>query len=123
RLRQLFVTGEISVALILLTGSGLLIRSFHRLETVSPGFDSQNLLTVKVCLPSQQYRKDPQVLAFFAELLQRVNSLPGVESASATSWAPFTGSGAGTSFTIEGHPAAPAGENPNVEVRVIEPGY
>jgi putative ABC transport system permease protein len=123
RLRYLFVTAEISIALILLIGSGLLIRSFHRLETVSPGFDSQNLLTARIGLPSQQYSKDPQVLAFFDELLQRVNSLPGVESASANSWPPFTGSGAGTSFTIEGHPAAPAGENPNIEVRVVEPGF
>ncbi|MGA8142319.1 MAG: ABC transporter permease [Candidatus Acidiferrales bacterium] len=123
RLRSLLVIGEISLALILLAGSGLLIKSFLRLEAVSPGFDAQNLLTVKVDLPSHRYSKDPEVTAFFAELLQRVKTLPGVESASANSSLPFTGAGSGTSFTIEGRPVALAGENLLTEVCVIKPDY
>lgn len=104
RARNLFVIGEIGLALVLLTGSGLLIKSFLRLLNVSPGFDPRNLLTLKADLPSPRYSKDPEVIAFFPDLLQRIKALPGVESASAGSSLPFTGIGSGTSLTIEGVP-------------------
>ena len=123
RLRSLFVIGEIGLALVLLTGSGLLLQSFVRLLAVSPGFDPHNLLTVKIDLPSHPYAKDEQATAFFAELLERVRVLSGVESASANSSLPFTGIGSGTGFTVEGRPVAPAGEKLTTEVRVIEPDY
>ncbi len=122
RARNFFVIGEIGLALVLLTGSGLLVKSFLRLLNVSPGFDPHNLLMLKVDLPSTRYSKDPEVIAFFADLLQRIKALPGVESASASSSLPFTGIGSGTSFTIEGRPASPGNEL-NTEVRVVEPDY
>jgi putative ABC transport system permease protein len=120
--RNFFVIGEIGLALVLLTGSSLLVKSFLRLLNVGPGFDPHNLLTLKVDLPSSRYSKDPEVIAFFADLLQRIKQLPGVESASASSSLPFTGIGSGTSFTIEGRPASP--ENAlSTDVRVVEPDY
>jgi putative ABC transport system permease protein len=122
RARNFFVIGEIGLALVLLTGSGLLVKSFLRLLNVGPGFDPHNLLTLKVDLPSTRYSKDPEVIAFFPDLLQRIKALPGVESASASSSLPFTGIGAGTSFTIEGRPASPGNEL-STDVRVIEPDY
>jgi len=122
RARNFSVIGEIGLALVLLTGSGLMVKSFIRLLNVSPGFDPNNLLTLKVDLPSTRYSKDPDVIAFFADLLQRIKALPGVESASASSSLPFTGIGSGTSFTIEGRPAS-LGNELNTEVRVIEPNY
>jgi putative ABC transport system permease protein len=122
RARDFFVIGEIGLALVLLTGSGLLIKSFLRLLNVAPGFDPHNLLTLKVDLPSARRSKDPEVIAFFADVLQRIKALPGVESASACSSLPFTGIGSGTSFTIQGRPASPENEL-STDVRVIEPDY
>jgi putative ABC transport system permease protein len=122
RVRNIFVMCEIGLALVLLTGSGLLVKSFLRLLAVPPGFDPHNLLTLKVDLPSSRYSKDPEVISFFADLLQRLKVLPGVESASASSSLPFTGLGSGTSFTIEGRPASPGNEL-MTDVRVIEPDY
>jgi putative ABC transport system permease protein len=122
RARSFLVIGEIGLALVLLTGSGLLVKSFLRLLNVAPGFDPHNLLTFKVDLPSARYSKDPEVIAFFADLLQRIKALPGVESASASSSLPFTGIGSGTSFTIEGRPAS-RGNELSTDVRVIEPDY
>jgi putative ABC transport system permease protein len=122
RARDFFVIGEISLALVLLTGSGLLVKSFLRLLNVAPGFDPHNLLTLKVDLPSARHSKDPEVIAFFADVLQRIEALPGVESASACSSLPFTGIGSGTSFTIQGRPASPENEL-STDVRVIEPDY
>ncbi len=122
RARNFFVIGEIGLALVLLTGSGLLVKSFLRLLNVGPGIDPHNLLTLKVDLPSTRYSKDPEVIAFFADLLRRIKALPGVESASASSSLPFTGIGSGTSFTIEGRPASP-GTELSTDVRVIDPDY
>jgi putative ABC transport system permease protein len=122
RARNFFVIGEIGLALVLLTGSGLLVKSFLRLLNVGTGFDPHNLLTLKVDLPSTRYDKDPEVIAFFPDLLQGVKGLPGVESASASSSLPFTGIGSGTSFTIEGRPASPGNEL-STDIRVIEPDY
>jgi putative ABC transport system permease protein len=122
RARNFFVIGEIGLALVLLTGSGLLVKSFLRLLNVGTGFDPHNLLTLKVDLPSARYSKDPEVIAFFPDLLQRIKALPDVESASATSSLPLTGIGSGTSFTMEGRPASPGNEL-GTEVRVIEPDY
>jgi putative ABC transport system permease protein len=122
RARNSFVIGEIGLALVLLTGSGLLVKSFLRLLNVAPGFDPRNLLTLKVDLPSTRYGKDPDVIAFYADLLLRIKALPGVESASASSSLPFTGIGSGTSFTIEGLPAS-LGNELSTDVRVIEPDY
>ena len=122
RARNFFVIGEIGLALVLLTGSGLLVKSFLRLLNVGPGIDPHNLLTLKVDLPSTRYSKDPEVIAFFADMLRRIKALPGVESASASSSLPFTGIGSGTSFTIEGRPASP-GTELSTDVRVIDPDY
>jgi putative ABC transport system permease protein len=122
QLRSIFVAGEIALALVLLVGSGVLVKSFLRLLAVPPGFDSHSLLTFKVDLPSGRYSKDPEVITFFEELLERLKALPGVESASACSSLPFTGLGSGTTFTIEGRAASP-GDELNAEVRVIEPDY
>jgi putative ABC transport system permease protein len=123
RLRNVFVVAEIGLAVVLLAGAGLLIKSFLRLESVSPGFDPQNILTVKVELPDSKYKQDAQIVQVFNQVLEKVRALPGVESASANSAPPFTGPGAGTDFKIEGRPAPPLGEAPGVEVRVVAHDY
>jgi putative ABC transport system permease protein len=123
RLRNLFVVAEIALALILLIGSGLMIKSFLRLQTVDPGFRTDNLLTARVLLPDTKYKEPEQRIAFFKQVLERIRQLPGVKDASAASFLPFTGLAAATSFTIEGAPPPAAGQKPSADVRVIDPGF
>ncbi len=123
RVRNAFVVAEIAMALVLLIGSGLMIRSFARLQSVNPGFNPNNLLTVRLLLPASKYREDQQVISFFRQALTRIEAMPGVRSASAISFLPFTTLGAATGFTIEGQPAPAAGQKPSVDVRVCDPNY
>jgi len=123
RVRNVFVVAEIAMALVLLIGSGLMIRSFARLQSVNPGFNPNNLLTVRLLLPSSKYREDPQVISFFRQALSRIEAMPGVRSASAINFLPFTTLGAATGFTIEGQPAPAAGQKPSLDVRVCDPNY
>ncbi|MEK6299565.1 MAG: ABC transporter permease [Acidobacteriota bacterium] len=123
RLRDLFVVAEIALALVLLIGSGLMIRSFARLQSVDPGFDAKNLLTVKLSLPRARYGEDPQCKAFFKQLTERVEALPGVRSVGTVSYLPITAGGAATGFVIEGRPPLPPGQQLVGDVRVVDGGY
>jgi putative ABC transport system permease protein len=123
RLRSAFVVAEVALALVLLIGSGLMIRSFARLNAIDPGFDAKNLLTVKLQLPSSKYREDPQRKAFFKQLTERVQTLPGVRSVGAVSYLPISGPGAATRFDIEGRPPLPPGQDLVGDVRVVDGGY
>ena len=123
RVRGAFVIAEVALALVLLVGAGLMIRSFTRLQGVDPGFDPKNLLTMRVLLPGSKYREEPQRVAFFRAAVERIKSLPGVRSASIASALPFAGIGAATSFTIEGQPAPAAGAKPTTDVRVTDETY
>ncbi len=123
QVRHLFVVAEVALALVLLIGSGLLIRSFVRLQAVNPGFHSHHLLTVKLQLPGSKYRQDGARTVFFQELLRRIEALPGVRAASANSFLPFTGMGAATGYEVEGRPALASSQQPVVDVRVVAPGY
>lgn len=123
RLRDVFVVVEIALALVLLIGSGLMIRSFARLQSVDPGFNAKNLLTARVMLPRLKYGEDPQRKAFFKQLTERVQALPGVRSVGAVSYLPIAGLGAATTFEIEGRPPLPPGQQLGGDVRVVDGGY
>jgi len=123
RTRSSFVVAEIALALVLLAGSGLLIRSFSRLMAVDPGFQPKGVLTARVELPSSKYKDDAKVSEFYAQLLERIRQLPGVRSASADAYLPFTGIIAGTGVEVEGRPPLPAAEQPEVDVAVVEPHF
>ena len=123
RARNAFVVVELALAVVLLTGSGLLIRSFSRLLDTDPGFQSKGLLTARVELPSSKYSTDAQRSEFFAQLLERIRQLPGVESASADAFLPFTGIIAATGVDVEGRAALPIAEQPTVDVAVVEPQF
>ncbi|HKY06402.1 MAG TPA: ABC transporter permease, partial [Blastocatellia bacterium] len=122
-LRNLFVVAQVALALVLLIGSGLMIKSFMRLQSVDPGFQPENLLSVRVLLPASKYREDHQVINFFNQIVERTEAIPGVRSASAINFLPFTGLAAATGFTIVGRPQPGVGEQPGTEVRVVQPGY
>ena len=123
RTRNSFVVAEIALALVLLTGSGLLIRSFSRLMAVAPGFQSKGILTARIELPSSKYNEDSKISEFYAQLLERIRQLPGVRSASADAYLPFTGDISATGVEVEGRPSLPAAEQPEVDVAVVEPHF
>jgi putative ABC transport system permease protein len=122
-LRSLLVVAQMSLALILLVGSGLLIRSFLRLINVDPGFDPRHLLTFQVGLPPAKYAKDEAQRAFFRDLLLRVGSVPGVRSVSMENFPPLTGMGSATGVHIIGEPKRSHADLPVSGVRVVGPDY
>ena len=121
--RSGFVVAQMCLALVLLAGSGLLIRSFIRLVGVDPGFDASHLLTFKVSLPSAKYGTDPLRLVFFRQLLARISRLPGVSSASMNSFPPFSGLGSATGVHVLSQPERSLMDLPVAAVRVVGPEY
>jgi putative ABC transport system permease protein len=123
RTRNAFVVVEIALALVLLVGAGLLVRSFVGLLNVNPGFDPARTVTMRVGLPDSRYGEPAQRVQFFQRLFDRVDALPGVQASGATSFLPLAGLGAATAFEVIGKPRAPRGEEPVVDVRVIANDY
>ena len=120
--RNLLVVAEVSLALVLLIGAGLMMKSFQRLNNVDMGFQPENLLAMQVQLSSSKYIDQSKRTAFFDQLLQQVESLPGVESASIINGLPVSFQGGGSTFTIEGRPEA-AATTPMCTYRIIGPDY
>ena len=121
--RNTFVVAQLGLALVLLTGSGLLIRSFVRLIGVDPGFDTGHLLTFKIALPRSKYGTDPLRMAFFQQLLARISAVPGVRSASMESFPPLTGLGAATGVHVLSQPSLALSDLPVANVGVVGPDY
>ncbi|MFL6590973.1 MAG: ADOP family duplicated permease [Chthoniobacterales bacterium] len=122
-LRNLFVVAEVSLALVLLIGAGLMIRSFMRLHQVKTGFESNRVLTMRVQLPGAKYKEDQQRLAFFKQAQERISSLPGVKVVGSINFLPLTGMASNTAFHVVGQPQAAPGQEPGTEVRVISGAY
>ncbi len=123
RARSLLTTGEVALALVMLIGSGLAIRSLVRLLGVHAGFDADHVLTLRLSLPQTSYSKDAQVVAFYQQLLDRVRALPGVVSASAGSELPLQGGSSGTIY-VEGQPIPKnMWSGPLVENCRVTPGF
>jgi putative ABC transport system permease protein len=121
--RKAFVVAQLGLALVLLAGSGLLIRSFARLTSVDPGFDTAHLLTFKITLPGSKYSEDQSCIAFFQQFLARISSLPGVRSASMESFPPLTGLGAATGVRLLSQPSLVLSDLPVSDVGVVGPDY
>ena len=123
RLRSALVMSEFALALVLLVGAGLMIRSFLALTHVDPGFDPRNVITMTISTTGTR-EADPAVRpAFFADVLSRVRAVPGVEAAAYINHLPLTGDRWGFNFSIEGRPKPRPGESPNATYRVVFPGY
>ena len=122
-MRHALVVGQMGLALVLLAGSGLLIRSFVRLAGVNPGFETRNLLTFQVSLPRSKYAKDPIQVVFFNEFVARIGRIPGIRSVSMENYPPLTGLGAATSIHILGQPQRPTAESPVSGSRVVGADY
>jgi putative ABC transport system permease protein len=111
RTRRVFVVIEVALALVLLTGAGLLVRSFVKLLDVNAGFDPSRIVTMTVSLPGSRYGEASQRIQFFQRLFDRLEALPGVEAAGGTSFLPLVGLGAATSYEVVGQPNPPRFES------------
>jgi len=120
RTRGAFVIAETALALVLLGGAGLLIRSFLALIQVDAGFNPSRAITMKVTLPTSKYAEARQ---FFDRLYSQIDALPGVQAAGGVSFLPLNGLGAATDFSIPGRPVPPDGERPVADVRVVTHDY
>ena len=120
--RNALVVSEVALALVLLAGAGLLIRTIGMLRAVDPGFDSRNVLTAAVVVPQARYPTPADSTRFFDRILERLRAIPGVEAAAAIDALPMTG-GSTQPVAAEGQPARPMSEQPEVAVRRITPGY
>src|SRR5262245_15639557 len=121
RIRGVLVVAELAIAVVLLVGAGLLIQSLWRLQHVNSGLQGQNIFTVSVSVPEIRYNSEKQA-RFFNDLMTRVRSLPGVESASAVLPLPLSGDRFGISFQIDGRPV-PKKDEPSADVFIAEPNY
>ena len=121
--RRLLVVSEVALAVVLLVGAGLLIRSFQRLRQVDLGFKTDNLLTMRMELPMPKYLKADARDAFYSELVRRVDEIPGVESSGLISFLPLSTSGMKFMFSVEGR-ALPGDMNqPFALYRAVTPDY
>ncbi len=123
RLRRALVMGETALSLVLLAGAGLLMRSFEEILKVDPGFRADNVLTMRVALPDAQYSKPEQVRGFYNALLDRVQKLPGVQFAGATSLIPLAGQNASGTIVVDSQSVPKEDTEPEADQRFVTPDY
>ena len=123
RTRDVLVALEIAVALVLLVGAGLLLRSFHALSRVDTGIRTGNLLTFDMALTGERAQSPQARRAFYDRALRAIAALPGVESAGAAATLPIGGDDFAAGVTIEGQPQPRPGEQPRAGFQVVTPGY
>lgn len=122
-LRQAFVTAEIGLALTVLLVAGLLGRSLMQLQSVSPGFNVDSALSLRVTLPQRSYGDSTAQHVFYSRVFEGLSALPGVTSVGGTSFLPLAGVGPGTSFWRADAPQPPPNERPVVDARPVTSGY
>jgi putative ABC transport system permease protein len=123
RWRNLLATSEIALALILLVGAGLMMKSLHRLLSVDSGFRAERVLKLEMSLQTAQYDKDAALIGFWQQTLDRVRTLPGVESAAVGTAIPLTGDHWRTDITVEGLPLPKLGSFPHPDMHIVSPDY
>jgi putative ABC transport system permease protein len=122
RLRSAFVVVELAVALVLLVGAGLLVKTFWNLRSVDPGFNPENLVTMRVELPETRYEDVASQTRFRKQVLAGMNSLPGVQAAM-ISELPLSGDSLNHDFLIENRPPIAPGDEPSLETRSVLGDY
>jgi putative ABC transport system permease protein len=123
RWRSLLATGELALALVLLIGAGLMIKSLYRLLSVDSGFQAARVLKLDMSLRTMRYKTESALVAFWRRVLDEVRAIPGVESASLGTGIPLTDDHSRTDILPEGRPAATPGGNAHPDVHVVSPGY
>jgi putative ABC transport system permease protein len=123
RLRAVLVVGETALALVLLVGAGLFLRSLARTQEIDPGFDPRGVMTATLALPDAAYKEPEKRIAFYEALSARLAAIPGVSAAGMVLPLPFGGSMSSGSFQVEGRQAAPGDPGPHGHSRYATPGY
>ena len=123
RLRMALAIAEISLAVVLMAGAGLMMKSLYRLLSVNPGFRTDRVLSMEMDLRTAQYAKDPGIYNFWQRVLDGARALPGVESSAVGTVIPFTGNHNRNDVTIEGMVEPRPGSWPHPDVHIISPGY
>lgn len=124
RMGSALVAAQFALSLILLIGTGLLLKSFQRLQSVNPGFDPQQTLTMSAALPREKYDKPEKALQFYRNSIERFRSAPGIQSVSFATSLPFAGDGNADGIIIEGHepPDGGVGETEQALLQSVTPG-
>jgi putative ABC transport system permease protein len=123
KVRRFLVVAELAVALVLMTGAGLLIEGFSQLMQVDPGFTSKNLMTFPVNLPAGRYARPENQALFYRQLIEQVKSLPGIQGAGLTSYLPLSGGARFVYFCPEGTLCQGIGKDPLTAVRQVSTNY
>jgi putative ABC transport system permease protein len=122
-LRSSLIVSEVAVALVLLVGAGLLVRSFGQLARVEPGFETDQRLSITTLLPRPKYNAPGAMVGFYDQALERLGALPGVESAALTSVVPISGGDELYSIEFEGRPPFPPGQGVSALYYLVSPNY
>jgi putative ABC transport system permease protein len=123
RLRAGLVVAQVALALVLLSGAGLLLKSFREVNRLAYGFNPDQLLEMSIALPKARYADDAKISQFFRLVLERVRALPGVASAAAAENIPFDGDEWDSSVHMTGAPEAPPGKEPSAQVSIVSTDY
>ena len=123
RLSSMFVVAEVALAVVLLVGGGLMLKSFVQLLRVNPGFEPSHVLRVDLALPETKYSAPQQQRAFYNDLIARMRNLPGVEAVGGTTQTPLSPGDNWIAFAIEGRPEPPPGQQQQAAVRAVSDDY
>ena len=122
-MRSGLVITQVALAIVLLAGAGLVLKSFWNAQNAPLGFNPHGIVTFPIALPDAKYKKDEQRDAFWAELLERVKQIPGVEAAAISANSPFDDNEWDSYFHVTGTPPTPLGQLPSAEVSPVSPDY
>jgi putative ABC transport system permease protein len=123
RMRSGLVITQVALAIILLAGAGLTLKSFWHAQNAPLGFNPRGIVTFPISLPDAKYKKDEQKDAFWTQLLERVKNIPGVEAAAISANSPFDDNEWDSYFHVSDTPPAPLGQEPTAEVSPVSPDY
>jgi putative ABC transport system permease protein len=123
QVRNALVVAEIALASILLSGAGLLVRSFYQLQQVNPGFDTTNVITTWLPMTSKQYPDGPRIISYLGQVMEKIQAVPGVLDAATTSGLPLEGWSEGMPFLIEGQPFVDLANRPAANYKRVSPSY
>ena len=123
RARNALVVTQVALALVLLVGAGLMVKSFWQLRGVDPGLDPEGVLTLRLSLPDTQYPDAPATARFVQQLLEKVRTVPGVAAADTVTLLPLSGNGSNSGHDVEDHPLPPDTVPPILGTRFASPGY
>jgi putative ABC transport system permease protein len=123
QVRNVLVVAEIALAFVLLSGAGLLLRSFYRLQQVNPGFDATNVITMRLPMSSGQYPDGPRIINYQEQVMEKIRAVPGVRDAAIADDLPLEGWAIGMWFLVEGEPFVERPNRPDCGFKRVSPSY